>query len=73
LGLFIHYINDKWVLRYFLLDIIPFKARYIRINIAEHIIRVLNEFGLMNKILALTTDNESAMVVYGHKMANQIQ
>ncbi len=73
LGLSIHYVDDKWVLRYFLLDIIPFKARHIGVNIAEHIIRVLNEFGLMNKTLALTTDNESAMVVCGREIANQIQ
>ncbi len=34
---------------------------------------VLNEFELTNKTLALTTDNKSAMVVCGHKIANQIQ
>ena len=73
LGLSIHYVDDKWVLRHFLLDIIPFKVRHTGINIAEHIIRVLNEFGLMNKTLAFITDNESTMVVCGHEIANQIQ
>jgi hypothetical protein len=73
LGLSIHYIDDEWILRHFLLDIIPFKVRHTGINIAEHIITVLNEFELMNKILGLTTDNESAMVVCGREIANQIQ
>ena len=73
LGLSIHYVDDKWILRHFLLDIIPFKTRHTGVNIAEHIMTVLNEFELTNKTLALITDNESAMVVCGREIANQIQ
>ncbi len=70
LGLSIHYVDNGWVLHHFLLDIILFKARHIGINIVKHIIRVLNEFGLMNKILALITNNKSAIVIYNHEMTN---
>ena len=32
-------------------------------NIAQKIMRVLNEFNIFDKVITLTTDNESAMLV----------
>jgi len=65
LGLTIHYINQDWDLQRFLLDIVPFKTQHTGVNIANAISNVLEEFNLINKTLALTTDNESTMVVCG--------
>ena len=42
-------------------------------NIARAINNVLIEFNLINKTLALTTDNESAMLVCGRILANNLQ
>ncbi|GBC53133.2 zinc finger BED domain-containing protein 1-like [Rhizophagus irregularis DAOM 181602=DAOM 197198] len=64
LGLTIHYIDQNWVLWHFLLDIIPFKVCHTGINMAAAITNVLNEFNLLaGKALALTTDNESVMLM----------
>ena len=73
LGLTIHYIDQDWNFQRFLLDIIPFQTRHTGINIANTIINVFNEFNLTNKTLALTTDNESAMVVCGRKLAEEFE
>jgi hypothetical protein len=73
LGLTIHYIDQNWVLRRFLLDIIPFKVRHTGINMAAAITNVLNEFNLAGKALALTTDNESAMLVCGRKLSEEFE
>ncbi|GET01426.1 zinc finger BED domain-containing protein RICESLEEPER 2-like [Rhizophagus clarus] len=43
------------------------------INISQEITRVLEEFGISNKIIALTTDNESAMLVCGREMASAFE
>ncbi|CAG8684305.1 6783_t:CDS:2 [Cetraspora pellucida] len=43
------------------------------VNILEAISSILNEFKLNNKIMALTTDNESAMVVCGHLLAKELE
>ena len=51
-----------------MLNIIPFKIRHTRINIANSISNILKEFNLTNKILALTIDNESAMIVCGWQL-----
>ena len=72
-GLTIHYIDENWNFRRFLLDIIPFQTRHTGINIASAISNVLNEFNLANRTLALTTDNESAMVVCGRKLAEELE
>ena len=71
LGLTIHYIDENWTLRCFLLDIIPFKTRHTGINMASAINNVLNEFNLTGKALALTTDNESAILVCGQKLSEE--
>jgi hypothetical protein len=63
LGLTIHYVDSNWKLKNFLLDIISFTTRHTGINIADTIKAVLVEFHLLEKTLALTTDNESAMIV----------
>src|ERR1043166_6943832 len=73
LGLTIHYIDQNWALRRFLLDIIPFKTRHTGINIANAISDILNEFNLTSKALALTTDNESAMVVCGRELMEEFE
>lgn len=69
LGITIHYIDLNWHLCNFLLDIIPFNARHTGVNIAQGIRRVLGEFNISNKIIALTTDNEAAMLVCGRELA----
>jgi len=69
LGITIHYIDSNWNLCNFLLDIIPFTTRHTGENIASEVKRVLDEFNISGKIIALTTDNESAMVVCGRRLA----
>ncbi|GBC43795.1 zinc finger BED domain-containing protein RICESLEEPER 2-like [Rhizophagus irregularis DAOM 181602=DAOM 197198] len=72
LGLTVHYIDQKWKLQNFLLDIISFTKRHTGINIATSINNVLNDFNLQEKTLALTTDNESAMIVCGRTLRQQL-
>lgn len=72
LGLTIHYIDYDWKIHHFLLDIIPFTVSHSGVNIAREIMRVLDEFNISNKIIALTTDNESAMLVCGEEIASTL-
>ncbi|GBB93233.1 hypothetical protein RclHR1_07710020 [Rhizophagus clarus] len=73
LGLTIHYIDQNWILQHFLLDIIPFKTHHTGINMATEITKVLYEFKLVGKAMAITTDNESAMLVCGQKLAEEFE
>src|SRR5204863_1335905 len=72
LGITIHYIDSDWRLRNFLLDIIPFTVSHSGINISREIMKVLDQFNISNKIIALTTDNESAMLVCGKEIASTL-
>ncbi|GBB83770.1 hypothetical protein RclHR1_10440003 [Rhizophagus clarus] len=63
LGLTIHFIDNDWNLQNFLLNIMSFTTRHTGGNIADAIISTLKEFHIFEKTLALTSDNESAMVV----------
>lgn len=66
----VHYVDSDWNLCNFLLDIIPFAIRHTGMNIAQEIIRVLDEFNISTKIIALTTDNDSAMIACGREIAD---
>ena len=70
MGLTVHYVDSDWNLCNFLLDIVPFAIRHTGVNIAQEIIRVLEEFNISTKIIALTTDNDSAMLVCGREIAD---
>jgi zinc finger BED domain-containing protein 1 (E3 SUMO-protein ligase ZBED1) len=72
LGLTIHYVDSDWNLCNFLLDIIPFEIRHTGVNISREIMRVLEEFNISTKIIALTTDNDSAMLVCGKEIADAL-
>src|SRR6266498_2445572 len=69
LGLTIHYVDSNWNLCNFLLDIIPFTIKHSGVNIAQEIMRTLREFGISSKIIALTTDNDSAMLTCEKEIA----
>ena len=69
MGLTVHYIDSNWSLCNFLLDIIPFAIKHSGVNIAQEIMRVLGEFNISSKIIALTTDNDSAMLACGKEIA----
>ena len=59
LGLTVHYVDSDWNLCNFLLDIVPFAIRHTGVNITQEIIRVLEEFNISTKIIALEMFNRS--------------
>ncbi|KAF0532304.1 zinc finger bed domain-containing protein ricesleeper 2-like [Gigaspora margarita] len=73
LGVTLHFIDADWKMRHFLLDIIPFNDRHTGINMADAINNLLNDFNLKDKTLALTTYNESAMIICGRLIAHELQ
>jgi len=73
LSLTIHYVDNNWEFKNFLLDIIPFSVRHTGVNMGDAIMNVLYEYGLAGKALALTTDNASSMVVCGNYLADELE
>src|SRR6266496_4662276 len=69
LGLTIHYVDSDWNLCNFLLNIVPFAIKHSGVNITQEIMCVLGEFNISNRILTLTTDNDSAMLSCGNEIA----
>ena len=58
----VHYIDSKWKLCHFVLDIFSFAGSHTGLSISEKILQLLSEMQLENKIIAITTDNGSNMV-----------
>ena len=58
----IHYINSRWKLCHFVLNIFYFTGSYTGILIFEKISQLLSEMQLENKVITITTDNGANMV-----------
>src|SRR6266496_5325874 len=68
LGLIIYYVDSDWNLCNFLLDIVLFAIKHSGVNIAQEIMHILGEFNISNRILALMTDNDFAMLSCGNEI-----
>src|SRR5260364_220251 len=73
LGITIYYVDKNWKMRQFLLDIILFTSKHTGVNMADAINELIFEFNIQDKVLALMTDNESAMIVCGRLIAQELQ
>lgn len=62
LGVTIHFIDNNWLLKHFTLDIFQFKGSHTGEAISNEIYKLLEEFKLENKTIAITTDNASNMI-----------
>ena len=71
LGVTIHYINDKWNMRHFLLYLIHFKHHYTDVRIKEKLLQLIDKMTLNEKFLSLPTDNDAIIVLYGKNMTTQ--
>src|SRR6266540_1584307 len=58
-------------MQHYLLDLIHFKHYHIGIRIKEKLLQLIDEMNLNGKILFLTTDNDTTMVLCGKHMTNE--
>src|SRR5436309_2201067 len=56
----------------FLLDIISFYKSHSNANILEILLNLLVKYNFITKVLALTTNNDSAIIACGRKMCNEL-
>ncbi|CAG8710257.1 5255_t:CDS:2, partial [Racocetra fulgida] len=61
----VHYIDDKWQMRQLLLAFIHFEHNHTAIRTKEKLYELCDAMNISDKIIALTTDNYSAMVLCG--------
>ncbi|CAB4444399.1 unnamed protein product [Rhizophagus irregularis] len=61
----LHWIDDEWKMNCILLDLVPLHERHTGATLANTMYTIINDFGLGEKIIAITTDNASNMNVFG--------
>lgn len=73
LAVTIHWIDEDWRLRHFLLDLLPFKETHTGIHIADQLLQLVEDMDIGTKILSLTTDNASSMITCGRTFIQYLQ
>jgi hypothetical protein len=68
----IHYVDSRWKLCHFVLDIFYFTGSHTGTSIFEKISQLLSEMQIEDKVIAITTDNGANMVAGCKKLDNQI-
>src|SRR2546421_787901 len=68
-----HYINNDWKVKRCLLDFIPIEGSHTEALILNNLAEILQEFNISDKIISLTTDNGSNMLVCGRELANELE
>jgi hypothetical protein len=61
LALTVHFINDECELRSFLLECFQYNEKHTAENLAAETKRILTEWSIYNKVVALVTDNAANM------------
>jgi len=59
-----HYINNDWETKKCLLDFIPAGRFHTATSILNKIINLLQDFGIANRVISITTDNGSNMLAF---------
>ena len=62
LAITIHFINDDWQFEHFVLDVLYIPSPHNAIAIKTEVLRITNEFRITNRLMGITSDNESKMI-----------
>ena len=69
LSVTLHWIDNNWKMQRILLDIIPLHERHTGKNLAAAFLETIEYYDIGSRILTVTTDNASNMVVFGSELA----
>ena len=70
IGVTIHYITNEWELKHFTLEVLRITGSHTGNAIYEILCKLLDDFGLKKKIISVTTDNGSNMVLVYRLLEN---
>jgi hypothetical protein len=63
LGVTVHYIDNDWKARHFLLDLIHYPDNHYGINTKKLLATLFEEMKIISKIFSITTDNDASMLL----------
>jgi len=62
LAITIHFINENWQLKHFILDILYIPSSHNALSIKNAVLEIANQFKVANRLIGITSDNESKMI-----------
>ncbi|XP_066582005.1 uncharacterized protein [Prorops nasuta] len=65
-----HFIDEDWNYQSIVLDFVPSHGRHTGKDIAELFSKSLKDFGIINKVIGITTDNASAITTFFYELNN---
>ncbi|CAG8807308.1 37709_t:CDS:2, partial [Gigaspora margarita] len=68
-----HYVDENWALKETVVDFGLINGRHTGINIANGFFKVLNDYGIMMKLLAITLDNTTNNDAFIYKLETKLQ
>ena len=72
LGVTGHWITNDWILKDVLLDAVEIKGNHSGNNIAKHIVKICDTYGITDKIFCITADNATSNKTMASSFSNLI-
>jgi hypothetical protein len=73
LGITVHWIDENWKLQCMLLSLEPLSGSHSGENLSKVFVNTCNEFGILTKIQAITTDSASNNFTFAQHLENACQ
>ena len=72
LAITVHYINDSWQFKHFVLDILYIPSPHDAATIKDTILKITNNLKITNRLIGITTDNEAKMITACRKIKEDL-
>jgi hypothetical protein len=73
LAVTVHYINDSWQFKHFVLDVLYIPSPHDSLTIKDSVLKITDEFEISNRLVGITTDNEAKMIAATRKIGEDLE
>jgi len=73
LAVTIHYINDSWQFKHFVLDVLYIPSPHDSLTIKDSVLKITDKFEISNRLVGITTDNEAKMIAATRKIGENLE
>ena len=73
LAITIHYINDNWQFKHFVLDVLYIPSPHDSSTIKDSVLQITGNFEISNRLIGITTDNEAKMIAATRKIREDLE
>src|SRR6266480_7415686 len=73
LAVIIHYINDSWQFKHFVLNVLYIPSPHDSSTIKDSVLQITDKFEISNRLVGITTDNEAKIMAATRRIRENLE